>query len=87
LKTGVIVYVVGGKSIMDEDFDMISAVRSLPIKADKVEVVSPIAGHFDVMYAWWMLIAKGMKLIVCMFAEVNGHSKLKLTGRELRLCG
>lgn len=26
-------------------------------------------------------------VIVCLLAEVDGHSKLKLTGRKLRLCG
>jgi len=87
MKTGVIVYVAGGESIIYEDFDMIGAVRSLSIKADRVEVVSPTAGHFDVMDAWWMLITKGMKLIVCMLAEVNNNSEVRLTGRELRLCG
>jgi len=87
MKTGAIVYVVGGESIIDEGFDMIREVRSLPIKADRVEVVSPIAGHFDVMDAWWMLIEKGMKRVVCMLAEIVNGSEIRLTGRELRLCG
>ena len=38
---------------------MEEAVRRLDIKADRVE-----------MDAWWMLITKGMKLIVCMLAAV-----------------
>lgn len=87
MKTGVIVYVAGGKSIMDKDFDMIGAVRSLPIRADRVEVISSGSDHFDVMDAWWLLMAKGMKRIICMIAEIVNHSGLKLTGGELRLCG
>ena len=61
--------------------------RTLLIRADRVEVVSYTTGHFDVMDAWWLLITKGMKKIVCMFAEVTNNSELRLTGRELRLCG
>ena len=86
MKKGAIVYIAGGER-MGDDFDLEQAVKRLNIKADRVEVVSPEAGHFDVMDAWWMLMAKGMKLVVCMLAEVESHSKLKLTGRKLRLCG
>ena len=86
MKTGVILYIVGGEDLYD-DLDMEEAVRSLPIRADRVETVSSIAGHFDVMDAWWLLMAKGMNLIVCMLAEVTNNSELRLTGRELRLCG
>jgi hypothetical protein len=39
------------------------------------------------MDAWWLLTVKGMKRIICMIAEVINRSELKLTGRELRLCG
>lgn len=86
MKTGVILYIVGGEGPYD-DFDTEEAVRSLPIRADRVETVSSITGHFDVMDAWWLLMAKGMNLIVCMLAEVTNNSELRLTGRELRLCG
>ncbi len=87
MKTGVILYVSEGKNIMDEDFDMIGAVKRLPIMADRVEVISSTTGHFDIMDAWWLLITKGMKKVVCMFAEVTNNSELRLTGKELRLCG
>ena len=86
MKTGVIVYIAGSKE-MGDDFDVEQAIKKLNLEADSVEVVSPDAGHFDVMYAWWILIAKGMKHVVCMFAEIENHSKLRLTGRELRLYG
>ena len=86
MKTGAIVYVLG-KENQNENFDLEEAVRSLNIKADRVEIVSSTSGHFDIMDAWWLLTTKGMKKIVCMLAEVVYHSKIELTGRELRLCG
>ncbi len=86
MKTGVIVYVVGKENI-EKDFDMTEAIKNLKIKADKVEIVSSRFGHFDVMDAWWLLTTRGMKRIVCMIAEIANGSGLRLTGRELRLCG
>ncbi len=86
MKTGVIVYVVGGERLYD-NLDMEVVVKRLDLKADKVEIVSANSNHFDVMDAWWLLMAKGMKRVVCMLAEVANSSELKLTGRELRLCG
>jgi len=86
MKTGAIVYVLG-KENQNENFDLEEAVRSLNIKADRVEIVSSTSGHFDVMDAWWLLTTKGMKKIVCILAKVVNHSKIELTGRELRLCG
>ena len=86
MKTGVIVYVVGGERLYD-NLDMEVIVKRLDLKADKVEIVSANSNHFDVMDAWWLLMAKGMKRVVCMLAEVVNSSELKLTGRELRLYG
>ena len=86
MKTGVILYIVGGEDPYDE-LDMQEAVRRLEINADRVEVVSSRSGHFDVMDAWWVLTTKGMNRIVCMLAEICNSSNLRLTGRELRLCG
>ena len=86
MKMGVIVCVVGKESL-DDTIDLEEAGKKLNIKADRVEVVSSMDGNFDVMDAWWLLTVKGMKLIVCMIAEVVDHSELRLTGRELRLCG
>ena len=86
MKTGVIVYVVGEEGLYDH-LDMEEAVKSLKIKADRLEVISSESGHFDIMDAWWALTVKGMKCIVCILAEVVNHSELKLIGSELRLCG
>jgi len=86
MKTGVIVYLVGKKSLDDEiDFEEVE--KRLKINADRVEVVSSIGGNYDVMDAWWLLTAKGMKRIICMIAEVINRSEFRLTGQELRLCG
>ena len=85
MKTGAIVYVVG-KENLSEDFDMEVALKNLEINADRVELVSPRSGHFDIMDAWWSLTAKGMKRIVCMIAKIVNGSDLRLTGREIQLC-
>lgn len=86
MKTGVIVYLVGKKSL-DDTIDFEEAKKRLKIRADRVEVVSSIDGDYDVMDAWWLLTAKGMKRIVCMIAEVINRSEFRLTGQKLRLCG
>ena len=85
MKTGAIVYVVG-KENFPKNFDMAVALKNLEIDADRVELVSPGSGHFDIMDAWWSLTAKGMKRIVCMIAEIVNGSDLRLTGREIQLC-
>ncbi len=85
MKIGAIVYVVG-KENLSKDFDMEVALKNLEINADRVELVSPGSGHFDIMDAWWSLTAKGMKRIVCMIAEIINGSDLRLTGREIQLC-
>ena len=86
MKTGAIVYIAGAEE-MGDDFDIEQAIKRLDFKTDMVEVVSSSVGHFDVMDAWWVLIVRGMKSVVCLTAEVADNSELRLTGRELRLCG
>jgi len=85
MKTGAIVYVVG-KEKYSKNFDMAVALKKLEIDADRVELVSPGSGHFDIMDAWWSLTSKGMKRIVCIIAEIVNGSDLRLTGREIQLC-
>ena len=86
MKTGVILYIVGGEGPYD-DMDMEDAVKRLDLKADRVETVYSRSINFDVMDAWWSLTAKGTNKVVCMIAEIVNGSGLRLTGRELRLCG
>ncbi len=85
MKTGIIVYIADAEG-MGDDFDIERAIQRLDLKADGIEVVSPSVGHFDVMDAWWRLIVRGMKSIVCLMTEVIDNSDLRLTGSELRLC-
>ncbi len=85
MKTGIIIYVVGEK-MLPEDFDEKNAIESLPIQGDRVELVAFNENHFDINYAWWNLIIKGMHRVICKFAQVNNHSTLQLTGREFQLC-
>ena len=85
MKTGIIVYVVGESQ--SDYFDVKEVKKSLPVKADRVEIISDRSGHFDIMDAWWLLTTKEMNRVICVAAEATGHSKLKLTGQELRLCG
>ncbi|OQX63084.1 MAG: hypothetical protein B5M56_04235 [Desulfococcus sp. 4484_241] len=86
MKTGVILYVTGADG-PENDLDVMQMARNLNIGADRLETVVSTSSCFDVMDAWWKLTAKGMKRIVCMFAEVTDGRHLRLTGRELRLCG
>ena len=86
MKTGAIVYVVDS-GIRESDFNTEDAVKSLNLKADRVEVVFSQSQYFDIMDAWWSLAAKGMKLITCFTAGAINDSELKLTGRELKICG
>ena len=86
MKTGVIVYVVG-EDRLDEHYNERELINALDIKAERVEVVFSGEDHFDMMDAWWSLTVKGMQRVLCMMAEIVNHSKIKLTGRELRLCG
>jgi len=86
VRTGVIVYLAGG-DVAGFGADLCEQVEKLGINADRVEIVSSCSGHFDVMDAWWSLTSKGMGRIICMLAEMSANGSLKLTGRELRLCG
>lgn len=85
MKTGIIVYVSGND---DRNFDETEAAKHLGIHADKVEFVfSGQENCFDLWDAWRLMTVKGMKRIVCMAAETVGSSRIRLTGRELQLCG
>ena len=85
MKTGIIVYVTGND---ERNFDETEAAKHLDVNADNVEFVfSGQESCFDLWDAWRNMTAKGMKRIVCMAAEVIGSSRIRLTGRELQLCG
>jgi hypothetical protein len=57
------------------------------IDQDRVETVPGYPKCFDVMDARWELTTRGMKKVLCLFAKMTEGDELRLTGRELRLCG
>jgi len=86
MKTGIIVYVVGCENA-GKDFDEKNAIKGLEIKAESIKLVFSGDTCFDVMDAWWNLTREGMSRVVCMIGESVGSSVIRLTGRELQLCG
>lgn len=86
MRTGLIIYVVG-KEPADWDANLELTAVKQDIQADLVEIITTRSGHFDVLDAWWSLLIRGMKRIVCMIGEFNPKGHLVLTGRELHLCG
>ena len=85
MRTGVIVYVTGDDSGIDEA-EQSQLIKDM-MKADKVEIISRQYGHNDITDAWWSLTVKGMQRIVCVLAQCSGMGKIQFTGRQLRLCG
>jgi len=86
MKTGVIVYVTG-EAPFTNDCDPSRLADQLNLDADRVEIISYDTGHFDISDAWFDLTVKGMQHIVCKIAEFTGLGEIRLTGRELILCG
>jgi hypothetical protein len=86
MKTGVIIYIVGNvPDDWDEDINKMN--NHSAIQADTIEVVVSNFGSYDVHYAWWKLVTKGMQIINCRLALFDRAKKLTLTGKDLRLCG
>jgi len=86
MKTGIIVYVTGNQKC-DSEFNERTAVQGLDVRADRVEFVFSGEPAYDVPDAWYALTRKGMGRIVCMAGELLPDSRIRLTGRELQLCG
>ena len=86
MKTGVIVYVTG--NVPDKwDDDLGKIIQCLGIQVDRIEVVVSKFRSYDIHDAWWRLISKGVQSISCKLAVFDSSEGLKLTGKELRLCG
>jgi len=83
MKTGVIIYVAGGGSNQNPR----DLIRNSGINADRLEIITRTSGHYDIHDAWWHLLAKGMQRVLCLMAEVDNNGGLRLTGRQMRLCG
>ncbi len=86
MKTGAILY-VAGESALDETVDAGSIAKELGIAADRVEMVSATRGYEDVIDAWWMLLTRGMKRVVCFMVSSMDGKHFKLVSQPLRLCG
>lgn len=86
MKTGLIVYVVGTEPV-DWDANSESKAIKQRSQADLVEIITGKSGHFDVLDAWWSLLTKGMKRIVCVIGEFTPNGNLTLKERKLHLCG
>ncbi|MDH3356380.1 MAG: hypothetical protein OEM06_02875 [Desulfobacteraceae bacterium] len=86
MKTGLIVYVVGTEPV---DWDANSEMRAIKLssRADLIEIITVKSGHFDILDAWWSLLTRGMKRIVCIIGEFTPSGNLTLKGRKLCLCG
>lgn len=86
MKSGLIIYVVGKEPVnWDADYELMVIKQNT--KADLVEIITANTGHFDVLDAWWSLLARGMKRITCTIGKFSPAGNLILTSRKLRLCG
>ncbi len=86
MKTGVIIYVLGPGSLK-KTIGIEAAESCLGLPVDGMEIVHSMDDNFDLMYAWWSLLVKGMHRIICITAEPVKNNELRLTGRQLRLFG
>jgi len=86
MKTGIIVYVAGNVPDQWEE-DLRPAIAGADACADAYEFVTSAARGYDIHYAWWKLLTKGSRKVVCRTATFDTPDKLTFTGRELRLCG
>ncbi|MBW2449329.1 MAG: hypothetical protein JRE92_02740 [Deltaproteobacteria bacterium] len=86
MKTGLIVYVVGTEPV---DWDATSELTAIKQhrQVDMVEIITIKSGHFDVLDAWWSLLTRGMKRIVCIIGEFTPNGNLTLKEHQLFLCG
>lgn len=87
MRTGAIIYVAGDEPEQGFAHSPGELIRNSGIQADHLEIMTRTSGHFDIHDAWWRLIAKGMQRVMCLIAEVNDSGALRLTGRQMRLCG
>ena len=70
MKSGLIVYLVGGAQL-PEGFDLASHCRQIGYGADRVEVVGAHDGFFTVEDAWHHLFIKGCGNIKLLVAQTD----------------
>jgi hypothetical protein len=85
MKTGIIVYAAGDPPADWSEETTTDAVR-VETGAHMVKLITRTTGHFDPHDAWFELTCRGMSHITCKMAEFSHDGRLRVTGRELRLC-
>jgi hypothetical protein len=70
MKSGLIVYLVGGAEL-PEGFDLTGQCRKIGILADRVELVGPPEGFLEVEDAWYHLYVKGYGNIKLLVAQTD----------------
>lgn len=85
MKSGLIVYLVGGAEL-PEDFDLTSHCKELGVTADRVELVGSRQGFIEVEDAWYYLFTKGYGDIKLLVAQTDQqclrpiHPLVRLSG-------
>jgi hypothetical protein len=85
MKTGIIVYVTGDDSKMNEAEQ--KKIIKDQMKADRVESISAQHGQYDINDAWRTLAARGVHRVLCVLAECTGMGNIKILNQQLQLCG
>jgi hypothetical protein len=83
MKTGIIVYIAGGKDPGQEVFDPASVKYELPL-ADLYRIAD---SEDEIVTYWWELTAKGMHRILCQVARLDTDNTVRVTERSMRLSG
>jgi hypothetical protein len=85
MKSGLIVYLVGGAEL-PEEFDLASRCKEIGFPADRVELVGSGQGFFEVDDAWHHLFTKGYGDIKLLVAQMEHHG-LRPLQPPVRLSG
>jgi hypothetical protein len=85
MKSGLIVYLVGGAEL-PEGIDLAGQCRDLGFPADRVELVGANEGFYDVQEAWHFLLTQGYGHIQLLVAKPEDH-KLRPVHPLVRLYG
>jgi len=85
MKSGLIVYLVGGAEL-PEEFDLAGCCKRIGFPADRVELVGARQGFYEVEEAWHHLITKGYGNIQLLVAQTDQkclrpiHPLVRLSG-------
>lgn len=83
MKTGIIFYVTEGKDLVAESWDWRRERERF-----KADAVSMATSEFEIAYAWWHMLTRGIQQISCMTARLDAtDGRIHSLGRSLRVCG